>query len=211
MLKVLIDQFYRDKFKDREQEHFYVTDVAKCPRQVYFKFKKYPKKETEPRVLRIFDNGEQTHTRIVSALFSLGVVHAAEVKTPSQQLFSGRADVIIGLDQKPCVVEIKSISKYKFDKLTASEPDHLKQLQLYLHYFKIPKGIVLYENKDNQELKEFLVDYDASLVQNILKEFELLKKQIEENNIPPIPNNIEPWRCSYCEYQKECQKIGKLV
>ncbi len=207
MLKELIDQFYRDRFKDREQKHFYVTDVARCPRQVYFKFKKYPKKETEPRVLRIFDNGEQTHTRIVSALFSLGVVQAAEVKTPHGQLFSGRADVIIGLDGKPCVVEIKSISKYKFDKLTAPDQGHLKQLQLYLHYFKIPKGIVLYENKDNQELKEFLIDYDESLVKNILKEFEVLEKQIKEDSIPPIPSDIEHWRCEYCEYQEECQKL----
>ena len=39
MLKELIDQFYLDNQKNKEQTRFYITDAGKCPRAVFFKFK----------------------------------------------------------------------------------------------------------------------------------------------------------------------------
>lgn len=208
MLKDLIDQFYIDSFKERDQEHFYITDAGKCPRAVYFKFKKIPKKKPEPRVLRIFDNGDYTHMRIMSVLFGMGVVRATELKIPPQEIISGRADAIIDIEGKPYVVEIKSIGSYKFGKLQEPEPDHMKQIQLYMHYFKIQDGILLYEDKDKQNLKEFVVKYDPFLVQEALEKFKELKGQIDKNVVPPIPLDIEPWRCEYCDYREECQKVG---
>lgn len=209
MLKELIDQFYTDHFKEKDRHHFYITDAGKCPRAIYFKFKGAPRKEPEARILRIYDHGDYSQMRIMSILFSLGIVRAAEVRIPPQEIIAGRADAIIGLEGKPYILEIKTSSQYKFSKLEEPEPDHLKQIQLYLHYFKIPQGILLYEDKNTQELKEFLVNYDPELVQNVLKELEILKTQIEKDIIPPIPKNIESWRCEYCEYQEECQKVEK--
>lgn len=209
MLKELIDQFYSNHFKERDRLHFYITDAGKCPRQVYFKFKKYPRREPEPRILRIFDHGDYTHMRIMSTLFSLGIVRAVEIKIPPQEIISGRADAIIGIDGKPYVVEIKSSSQFKFNKLNVPETDHLKQIQLYLHYFKVPQGVVIYEDKNTQELKEFLVNYDPKLVQEVLKEFQVLKEQLEKDAIPLIPEDVELWRCEYCEYREECKKIEK--
>ncbi len=209
MLSERIDQFYIDSFKERDQEHFYITDAGKCPRAVYFKFKKIPKKKPEPRVLRIFDNGDYTHMRIMSVLFGLGIVRATELKIPAQEIISGRADAIIDIEGKPCVLEIKSIGSYKFAKLQEPEPDHMKQVQLYMHFFKIPDGILLYEDKDKQNLKEFAIKYDPFLIQEALKKFKELKEQIDKNIVPPIPIDIEPWRCDYCDYKEECQKIEK--
>ena len=207
MLSNLIDQFYTDNFKDRGQDKFYITDSAKCSRALYFKFKKYPKKDPEPRVLRIFDNGDYTHMRIVSVLFGLGIIRAVEIKIPPQEIISGRADAIIDIDSKPYVLEIKSIASYKFQRLEAPDQDHIKQIQLYMHYFKIPDGILLYENKDKQELKEFVIKYDPFIVQDILKNFKKLKKQIDSDLLPDVPVNIESWRCDYCEYRDECMKL----
>lgn len=208
MLKELIDQFYTDGFRDRDRTgKFYITDAGKCARAIFFKFKKYPRKEPEPRILRIFDHGDYIHMRIMSVLFSLGIVRAAEIRIPPQEMISGRADAIVGFEGKPYVLEIKSSSFYKFEKLSEPDPDHQKQLQLYLHYFKIPQGILIYEDKNTQNLKEFVIEYDPDLVQKALKDFETLGEQIKSNAIPPIPTDIEPWRCEYCEYREECQKI----
>ena len=209
MLNELIDQFYIDGFKDRTQEHFYITDSGKCPRQVYFKFKKYPKKDPEPRVLRIFDNGDYTHMRIITVLFGIGVVRSVEIKIPPQKIIAGRADAIIDIDGKPYVLEIKSSSQYKFDKLMEPESDHMKQIQLYMHFFKIPQGILLYENKNTQTLKEFVVEYDPFLVKKCLEDFGTLKEQIDNDVFPPKPPNLEHWRCDYCEYSEECKKLEK--
>lgn len=207
MLTNLIDQFYIDSFKDRGQEKFYITDSGKCPRALFFKFKKYPKKDPEPKALRIFDNGDYTHMRIVNVLFGLGIVRAVEIKIPPQEIISGRADAIIDIDGKPYVLEIKSIASYKFQRLGAPVSEHISQIQLYMHYFKIQNGILLYEDKDKQELKEFKIKYDPFIVQDILKNFTELKTKIDKGILPDIPSDIESWRCDYCDYQDECNKL----
>ena len=205
MIKEKIDEFYLSKQYDKDREYFYITDAGKCPRSVYFQFKKVPKKPMDARVLRVFDHGDYTHLRIISTLFSLGLVKATEISIPNQEIIHGRADVIVNIENEPHVVEIKSINGYSFDKLEAAEPDHVKQIQLYLHYFKIKKGIIIYENKNTQGLKEFSVEYDENLVRELLEKFHILLAQINNNIVPPIPD-IEEWKCRYCPYSEECKK-----
>lgn len=214
MLKELINQFYLDRVKNKKKrgDYFYITDAGKCPRQLYFQFKGVPKKELEPRILRIFDHGDYTHMRIMSILFALGIVRAAEIKIPAEEIISGRADAIIGFEGKPYVLDIKSIASFGFQKLNEPKDEHIKQLQLYLHYFKIPQGILLYENKDTQELKEFLIRYDPKLVQGLLEEFEALREQIKKDIIPMIPAKLggwPRWPCQYCEYLDLCKRVEK--
>jgi CRISPR-associated protein Cas4 len=205
MIKEKIDEFYTSKQAERDKSHFYITDAGKCPRAVYFNFKKVPKKPMDARVLRVFDHGDYTHLRIISTLFSLGLVKATEIEIPNKEVVHGRADAIINIDGEPYVVEIKSINSNSFFKLAAPDPDHLKQLQLYLHYFKIKKGIVIYENKNTQELKEFSVEYSEDLVKELLEKFHILKAQIESNIVPSVEEVVE-WKCSYCPYAEECKK-----
>ena len=52
---------------------------------------------------------------------------------------------------------------------TLSEPkqDNVFQIQLYMHYFNIKKGILLYIDKDQQEMKEFMLDYDQKMVESL--------------------------------------------
>lgn len=215
MLKEFINQFYSDRIKDQRArgDHFYITDAGKCPRQIFFKFKKAPRAEMEPRIMRIFDVGDYTHMRLMSVLFSLGIVRAAEVKIPPQEIISGRADAIIGLEGgKPYVVDFKSISSYGFKSLEKPKPEHVKQIQLYLHYFKVPQGILLYENKNSQELKEFQITYDPALVEKLLEDFKTLKEQIGKDTIPLIPPELKDWPkwpCQYCEYKELCQRVEK--
>jgi len=51
MLKELLDQFYLDRDRDREQHHFYITDAGKCSRAIFFKFKNVPREKMEPGCL----------------------------------------------------------------------------------------------------------------------------------------------------------------
>ena len=208
MLKELIDEAYVEKRKEREKTHFYVTDAGKCPRAVYFSLKDAPKEPLDARTLRIFENGDHTHMRLASALFSLGIVCAVEVSIPPDETIHGRADAIVRIDGTTYAVEFKSINRYAFEnKLNAPQPEHLRQIQLYLHFFKIPKGILIYESKDTQDIKEFIVEYDKALVSETLAEFERLRGHVDSGIVPSKPSDIEPWRCEYCSYQKTCAKI----
>jgi len=205
MIKEKIDEFYMSHYKDRDKEHFYITDAGKCPRAIYFQFKKVPKKAFDARVLRIFDHGDYTHLRIISVLFSLGLVKGTEIDIPNKELVHGRADAIINIDNEPHVVEIKSINSAAFNRLETADGDHIKQIQLYLYFFKIKKGTIIYENKNTQELKEFSVEYNENLVRDLLEKFHILKAQIDSNIVPDV-TQVDEWRCKYCPYSEECDK-----
>jgi CRISPR/Cas system-associated exonuclease Cas4 (RecB family) len=207
MLKELIDKYYLDRQRDREQHHFYITDAGKCGRAIFFKFKNVPREKMTADVLRMLDHGDYIQMQIISTLFSLGLVRASEINIPPQEIISGRADAIISLNNDLYVVDFKSMNSMIFKGLQEPKEENVNQLQLYLHYFKIPKGILLYVNKDRLELKEFLVKYNPALVQKLLKDLADLKTKIDKNIIPlRLPDYPENWQCRYCQFREICDQ-----
>ena len=211
MLIEHIDKYYQDKRKDREQKHFYITDTGKCQRAVYFSMKGYPKKEIEPKILRVFDRGDIIHQRLMSDFYGIPEIKvtASEIDIPTRDLFHGRADAIISIENKLYVVDIKSSNDFKFQKLGIPDLAHIKQIQLYMHYFEILQGILIYENKNTQDLKEFLVEYDSDFCKKIISEFEELKYQVENEIMPQKSKNLASWQCSYCDFKEECDRIER--
>ncbi len=208
MLKELIDKFYldRERSKERARTRFYITDGGKCPRSIFFKFKNAPKKEMEARILRMFDHGDYIHRLILNTLFSLGIVRSSEISIPAQKIISGRADAILSWENELYVLDIKSINSFLFKNLSQPKPDNVFQLQLYLHFFGIKKGILLYVNKDTQELKEFIVLYDRILANKLLRDLESLRTKIDANVIPKrltaYPRDKE---CQFCQFREICK------
>ena len=207
MLREIIDKYYLDSNKSWEQTRFYISQAGKCPRSIFFKFKKVPEKPLEANLLRIFDHGNHMHQLIMSALISSRDVHvvASEVKIPPQELVSGRADAVLSDGNQLYVLDIKSMDSRTFDNMTEPKIENVQQIQLYLYYFKIPKGILLYVNKDNLQLKEYIFDYDLEEAQRLIKEMTLLRTQIDTDVVPKridaYPNNGE---CKYCQYKSVC-------
>lgn len=210
MLHEIIDKYYLDKEKDKDRKppkHFYISQAGKCPRHIFFKFKNVPEKELEPHILRLFDHGDHMHQLIMSALTSTRDIHvvASEVKIPPQELVSGRADAVISDGNQLYVLDIKSMNSIIFRSMEEPKPENVQQLQLYLYYFKISKGILLYVNKDNLQLKEYIFDYNLEEAKMLINEMMLLRKQIDTNIIPKrlisYPND---WQCRYCQYKSVC-------
>jgi CRISPR/Cas system-associated exonuclease Cas4 (RecB family) len=211
MLKEFINKFYADRQRDKEQHHFYVSDAGKCTRAIFFKFKKAPREEIEPRVLRLFDHGDSIHRLIMKPLLSMREIHvvASEINIPPQELIRGRADAIISDGKELYVVDIKSINSMIFQGLKSAKEDHINQIQLYLHYLDPQKGILLYVNKDTQELKEFIIDYDPKRAKSLLSILVDLKKKIDSNIIPPrLSDWPENWQCRYCPFKEICSMAG---
>ena len=208
MLKERIDDFYKKRNKDFDRKGFYASDAGQCPRRIYFAFKKTPKKEMEPRILRIMHNGDFVHTRLGEALTAEGVIKSIEINIPENDLIRGRADAIVVINGEEIVVDFKSVNGNKFRTLEAAEDDHIKQVMIYMHFFNIKKGLVVYECKNTQDIKEFEVEYEENEIKQILEFFRILRYQIDNNQMPDIPAWVEQWRCEYCPYLEECKKIG---
>jgi len=212
MLKELIDKFYLDKQRDKEQQHFYITDAGRCARALFFKFKNAPRREMEPSVLRLFDHGDHMHQLIMKPLLSIRDVHvvASEVNIPPQEIVSGRSDAIISDGKSLYVLDIKSMNSMIFDKLSEPKAENVDQIQLYLHYFKIPKGILLYVNKNSLELKEFVVDYKKEKALELLQRLAETKSKIDAGVIPDrLANYPDDWQCRYCQFREICSTAGE--
>jgi len=209
MLKELIDKYYQDKQETRDKLKFYVTDAGKCPRQTFFKFKKAPRAKMEPRILRIFDQGDYVHLRLMRDLFSLGIVVASEVHIPPTEGISGRADAIVNLEGELYVVDFKSINSSILRGMNEPKEENILQLQLYMHFFKIKKGILLYEGKDSLEMKEFLVEYNKDIAEKVLKDFKRLRINLEKDLVPKrLPDYPDNWQCRYCPFAEICKIAG---
>ncbi len=210
MLKELIDKFYIEQQRDKQQVRFYITDAGKCPRAVFFKFKEVPRAKMEARILRIFEHGEYLHRNIFNILYRLKIGVTTEVPIPAQEIISGRTDAILCIGNENYILDIKSINSMVFKKLAGPREENIYQVQLYMHYFNISKAILLYIDKDQQDIKEFIVNYDSALVEALLKSFEKLKDRIGKNIIPLVltdyPNN---WQCSYCQFREICDRAGR--
>jgi len=206
MLKELIDEFYRENQKNREQTRFYVTDAGKCPRSVFLKFKNAPREPYDPRIMRIFEHGENIHRSIFNILYRLKIGVVTEVPIPAQEIISGRADAILSIGSENYVLDIKSINSMIFRKMLEPKEENVYQIQLYLHYFDIKKGILLYVDKDQQELKEFFVDYDEALCKGLLDKFYALKGQLEKDTLPSrLADYQSNWQCRFCQYKDICK------
>jgi len=211
MLKEVINEFYSRKQQDKGRRHFYISDAGKCQRSIFFKFKKAPQEEMEPRMLRVFDHGDHVHQLIMSSLLSTRDIHviASEVNIPPQELISGRADAVLSDGDKLYVLDVKSINSMAFRKLKAPKETHINQIQLYLHYLDPEDGILLYVSKDDQKLKEFKVKYDPQRAGSLLSSLRDLKDKIGDDIVPSrLPDYPRNWQCRYCSFKEIC-KIGE--
>jgi CRISPR/Cas system-associated exonuclease Cas4 (RecB family) len=206
MLKELIDKFYIDNQRNKEQTRFYITDAGKCSRAIFFKFKNAPREAMDARILRIYEHGEYLHRNIFNILYRLKIGVTTEIPIPAQEIVSGRADAILCINNENYVLDIKSMNSMVFRNLFQPKEENVYQLQLYLHYFNIKKGILLYIDKDQQDIKEFIVNYDANLVKSLLDNFHSLKEKIQKNIIPArLVDWPQNWQCSYCQFKEICK------
>ena len=209
MLKELIDKFYLDQQRNREQTRFYITDAGKCGRAVFFKFKNAPREKLDARLLRLYERGEYMHRNIISILIRMGILVASEVNIPAQEMIGGRADAIVSVNNELYLVDIKSMNSMVFRNLNEPKQENVAQIQLYLHYFKVKKGILLYIDKDQQEIKEFFINYNKDFVQSLLEEFSNLKEKVDADVIPNrLPDYPQNWQCQYCQFKEICSAAG---
>jgi hypothetical protein len=119
----------------------------------------------------------------------------------------GKRDGKLVINNSAYLLEIKSINTFQFGNLYEPLRKHLQQLNLYMMMdnIKKKKGIFLYEDKNNQEVKFFLVDYDSSIINNICNDLVEVGKYIDSqklcNRLDSFPAD---YRCKICDFKKTC-------
>ena len=104
------------------------------------------------------------------------------------------------------VVDFKSMKSGYFDELVHAKWEHVVQVHIYMWLLNLKMGVVVYECKDDQKLKEMVVPYDAGLIERIKKESKWLMSVLKTGKLPPVPSGYSQSSipCFFCEFSNRC-------
>lgn len=143
------------------------------------------------------------------AIYDLDEKGEAKRGEDGHRIILGEKVVYEGPDNDVIIVELKSISDsgFKYLDRTGGKDGHKKQLQLYMHLTGIKMGMLLYENKNTQEMKEYFVPYDPEMAQVIIDQIILVNKCVDEGTFPEKEYDQLSFECRYCPYSNICWPI----
>lgn len=145
----------------------------------------------------------------------------------------GHADGIISDSKGKAVLEIKSVgvgtlryesydlfSKYSKGELSLDKVwrnirspfvSHLRQVNLYMYALGIHDGVVIYEWKPSQEVKEFQIRFQEEMVADILAGCSTVKASLDSDTVPmrPMTASLDAQMCKSCPYYKRCWSIDE--
>ena len=137
---------------------------SKCDAHLFLAYNGLLPVEVLPAVTRrIFDTGGSLEQRMEKYFERMGILLEREKSLKfDNPPISGRCDfILLHEEDGQIVIELKSANNRTFTNLRLTpKPEHTIQLQIYLNILGFDRGVVLYENKDNQQLKAFKVDRD---------------------------------------------------
>jgi len=170
----LLNTHLEGKMAPHRGQVFYPSALGStCDRYLYASFNGLLPWETlDPRVKRIFDVGGSLEDRMDKYFTKMGIVIAREQPLKMDMPpISGRLDFLIRHPTEGrAVLELKSINDKGFKELKSSpKHEHFIQLQIYLNMLNNEYGIVLYENKNDQNLKAFKVSRQPLVWETLLE------------------------------------------
>ncbi len=211
MLKEIIES---KQGKHTSSGKFSISSIGQCWKKTYLKLKGRYVEDFDQKTLRTFSIGNLIHQQLIAELFQKAeqfnwMVLTGELNIPVQRYISGRCDIIMAnsISGEKVIVDAKSVSQWSFSKINEKEEypyieNYKKQLQLYLHFFKIEKGILLFVNKSNSEIKETEIKYDKELCLKLIEDIEDFFKNYVEKDIEPQKCDGGQFGCDVCEKEK---------
>jgi hypothetical protein len=121
-------------------------------------------------------------------------------------------DAIVTINNHKYVVEVKSQNSFMFKK-QAGHPKGMKQLQFYMEMTGIHRGFVLVEDKNTQEFKVLMAEYDAEDMEPYIYRLEMIqyhKKRLLKKGkmVGRICDSATCKRALKCNMKDACYDIG---
>ena len=147
---------------------------------------------------RIFDTGNALEERLEKYFTKMGVYIDREISVKQDYPpISGRIDFLIQHDTYGILpIESKTINTSGYSKLNKPKEEHELQLQIYLNMGGYAMGTVLYENKNDQKIRTYLVEQSDEAWDKIL----IRCLEIMKMSAPPEKCTGNRW-CG-------CKKLG---
>lgn len=203
-----------------------VSDNAFCVRQQVLSllYKQIQGENVEIGLKRIFEEGNAIHEKWQRLFIRAGYTNAKGCDLTryfDDYELTFTPDVLVKIPEffeGRMVVEIKSVNTFQFKHMT-SHPSGHKQMQLYMYLMQeqmkkkgtwngidYTKGIVLCDDKNTQDFKIFLYDYDSKVVAPFIERLESV--QFYKNRV--LSEHKMVGRCKGCN-KPTCKTASKCA
>jgi len=215
MIKEIFDLEYKPH---QSSGKFSLSGLGGCWRTKYLELKGLYKKKYDAKTIRTFAIGDAFHQMAMKTFFekaeqaNISIV-ATEVNIPegpNSKYVSGRTDCIIShrATGEMNIVDFKSCGTWTFNKVKEGTvaQNYIDQVNLYLHFFKLKKGYLVFINKEKGDIEEIVVEYDEPRAKLLLKEIENFFENYVNKSIEPPPCEGQMFGCEVCGYGKNFTK-----
>jgi CRISPR/Cas system-associated exonuclease Cas4 (RecB family) len=123
---------------------------------------------------------------------------------------SGEELVYEGWSSDVLIVEFKSAKDKSYEDYTPKtkpQKKHEMQLQLYFYLTGIRAGMVYYENKNTQDHKYYYVEYNQSIVDEIVNDIKFVISHIDNGTLPEREFQPTSFDCRYCDFRDICHPV----
>ncbi len=199
-LEDTLDETLRGYMAPQRTGVFYPSALGNtCDRYLYLAYNGLLRGQPlNSNLKRIFDTGNALEERLEKYFTKMGVYIDREISVKQDYPpISGRIDFLIQHEFYGVLpIESKTINTAGYAKLRKPKEDHELQLQIYLNMGGYAMGTVLYENKNDQKIRTYLVEQSDEAWDKILTRCLAIMKMVT----PPEKCTGNKW-CG-------CKKLG---
>lgn len=213
-LTPLIDTYYlkRDRAKRRLRRYeinmedrprpfgrLSPSKICGCERQAAFAFVGMPgRKVVDPEQQGIFEDGNWRHHRWQATFRDMECVlgrkvfrvHSIEEAVEHDPLYvAGHLDACVSIHGMKWIIDFKGINSWGFERVFRQHephPEHVLQLMAYMRARRVRRGILLYEHKDKNLTKAFVVRFTGKQWQEVNLWCNTVIKKIRNEDLPPM-------------------------
>lgn len=193
----------------------YPSLIGYCTRYIVYDMLGYEKRPMPPHIIRTCNNGDDMHARYQRLFSEMGLLVATEYPIKDDELnLSGRVDGIIypgylypEYGDDLAVLELKSAKDRYFKEMQRKQAPldkYLDQIQLYLELLRMPRGLMIVENKNDQAILEMWIDRDQIHGQYLIQKIHLVNRCVKNNTLPPRDYAISSYTCKWCDFKDIC-------
>lgn len=203
-----------------------VGDKDFCVRQQVLSliYKQLQGEQINVGLMRIFEQGNAIHEKWQRLFIRAGYSKASDLDVTQfndAYKISFTPDIICSIPEfydGKMIGEIKSVNTFQFQRMV-KHPSAWKQCQWYMYLTGIHKGFVLSEDKNTQDFKIEVYDYDPSIVAPFIDRAEAIKyyynKLMKQHKMVQRPDSVKSSdckRCKDCPMRLSCWNIegGKI-
>mgnify|MGYP003624328637 FL=1 len=194
-----IDKRLAHPQKSTSKNKFFVSAIGNpCDRYLWLHYNgMIPQKSIPANLQRIFGVGSSAEDRYNKYFGDMVIDREQVCRIDTPIMLSGRADFVLHHDGKLFVVELKTINQrgWENDLVNGPKVEHSTQLQCYLNMLNHDQGVILYENKNSQQIKTFVVNRNEDLWNGILSR----GTSIAHMASPPRLSEVAAIHYNYCD------------